>query len=89
VEYWKELLETSGFNIRTINMDGFKMKYADGTTFLNHYFIRTAFRKPWENITTDSEIFRAVEDKLNAIAVSTGEIIMSVPFVCFDCYKAE
>lgn len=89
VEYWKDLIETSGFTIRTINPDGFKMKYADGTTFLNHYFIKTAFRKPWENITTDSEIFRAVEDKLNAVAVATGEIIMSVPFVCFDCYKPE
>jgi ubiquinone/menaquinone biosynthesis C-methylase UbiE len=89
VEYWKELLETSGFTIRTINMDGFKMRFADGTTFLNHYFIKTAFRKPWESISTDSEIFRAVEDKLNAIAVSTGEITISVPFVCFDCYTAE
>jgi SAM-dependent methyltransferase len=87
VEYWKKAIEKAGFMIRSINVDGFKMKFADGTAFLGHYFIRNAFRKPWEEIIPDKEIWQVVENKLNRISSSTGELAMSVPYVCFDCYK--
>jgi ubiquinone/menaquinone biosynthesis C-methylase UbiE len=89
VEYWKETIEKAGFTIRSINVDGFKMKFMDGTAFLEHYFIRTAFRKPWEEITGDPEIYQAVEEKLNRMAASNGELTMSIPYACFDCYKTE
>jgi arsenite methyltransferase len=87
VEYWKNNLENTGFKIQSINMDGFKIKFADGTTFLEHYFIAHAFRKPWEEITHDKAIFAEIEERMNAIATLNGEIAMSVPFVCFDCHK--
>jgi len=89
VEYWKKTIEEAGFTIRSINLDGFKMKFTDGTAFLEHYFIRTAFRKPWEEITGDPEIYQAVADKLNRIAASNGELTISVPYACFNCYKTE
>ena len=89
VEYWKETIEKAGFTFRSIIVDGFKMRFADGTAFLGHYFIRTAFGKPWLEITGDPEIYHAVEDKLNRLATSTGEITMSVPYACFDCFKTE
>ena len=47
VEYWKELILDSGFSIKTINVDGFKYRYANGTAFFKHFFIREAFMKPW------------------------------------------
>jgi ubiquinone/menaquinone biosynthesis C-methylase UbiE len=87
VEYWKNIIEETGFTIRSINVDGFKMRFADGTTFMEHYFIRTAFRKPWEKITVNPEIFKEIEDRLNGIAESNGELEISVPYACFDCYK--
>ena len=87
VDFWKKNIEEAGFTIRSINVDGFKMKFNDGTAFLQHYFIRTAFRKPWEGITADPEIYQAVEEKMNCIAVN-GELTMSVPYVCFDCHKS-
>ena len=86
VEYWKDSFDAAGFSIRTINVDGFKMKFSDGSAFLEHYFIRTAFRKPWEEITDLPEIFQLIEQKLNKLAIN-GELTMSVPFVCFDCWK--
>jgi arsenite methyltransferase len=89
VEYWKETILTSGFRIRSINVDGFKMKYTDGTSFLEHYFIRTAFRRNWEAITGKPEIMKKIEEKLNEIAGASGELPMSVPYVCFDCFKSE
>lgn len=89
VEYWKKTIEEAGFTFRSINIDGFKLKFADGTAFLEHYFMRNAFRKRWEEITGDPEIYQAVEDKLNRLAASNGEITMSVPYACFDCCKTE
>jgi arsenite methyltransferase len=86
-EYWKENILKAGFTIRSINVDGFNMKFADGTAFLEHYFIRTAFRNAWEEITPDPEIYRAVEEDLNRLASSAEGITMSVPYACYDCVK--
>jgi ubiquinone/menaquinone biosynthesis C-methylase UbiE len=87
IEYWKKIIVETGFTIRSINVDGFKMRFANGTTFLEHYFVRTAFRKPWEEIIGNPEIFKIIEDKLNGIASSDGELEISVPYACFDSYK--
>jgi arsenite methyltransferase len=88
VEYWKECILGAGFSIRSINADGFKMKFADGTAFMNHYLIRTAFRKPWEEITTDETVFKSTEDRLNQIAAVHDGLSISIPHVCFDCFKS-
>jgi SAM-dependent methyltransferase len=85
VEYWKELILETGFSIRSINVDGFRMKFLDGTAFLNHSFIRAAFRGSWEEITNEMKVLAAIEKRLNALAAKSGELILSVPFVCFDC----
>jgi arsenite methyltransferase len=86
-DYWKESILRAGFTIRSINVDGFNMKFTDGTAFLEHYFIRTAFRKPWEEITPDPGIYKAVEETLNRAASSGEGITMSVPYACYDCVK--
>ena len=90
VEFLKELILGAGFIINTINVDGFKLKYSDGTAFLNHFFIRTAFKESWETILSEDQVepvFKIIEQKLNAIAMEKGELVISVPFVCFDCKK--
>ena len=91
VQYLKDLILDAGFAINTINVDGFKMKYSDGTAFLNNYFIREAFVATWKSILpaeNTEAIFSIIEEKLNTIALEKGELIMSVPYVCFDCKKA-
>ena len=90
VEFWKERILNAGFRIKTINVDGFRYRYADGTAFFRHSFIREAFLKPWKNIVpieSESIIFELIENRLNEIADERGELVMSVPFVCFDCIK--
>jgi hypothetical protein len=92
VEYLKELILASGFAIRSIQVDGFKMKYTDGSAFLNHYFIRKAFMESWKAILPTGQadsVFGILEQKLNQIAIEKGELIMSVPYVCFDCVKSK
>ncbi len=91
VEYLKELILSADFDINTINIDGFKMKYGDGSAFLNHSFIRNNFMEPWKSCLPENQteqIFAIIEQKLNKIAAEKGELIMSIPFVCFDCIKS-
>jgi arsenite methyltransferase len=85
VEYWKQVILEAGFSIRSVSVDGFRMKFTDGTAFLNHSFIRAAFRGPWEAITAEKEIFSAIEERLNVLSSRNGELVISVPFACFDC----
>ena len=90
VEYWKDLITGTGFMINTINVDGFKQRYSDGTAFLNHFLIRTAFKESWKTILSEDQVepvFKIIEQKLNVIALNYGELVISVPFVCFDCRK--
>jgi len=90
VDHLKALILDAGFNINTINVDGFRMKFSNGTSFLNHYFIRNAFLKPWQAILPDGakdQVFKTIETRLNEISITKGELIMSVPFACFDCIK--
>jgi arsenite methyltransferase len=89
-EYWKKVILDAGFLIKTINIDGFKYRYANGSAFFNHFFIREAFMKAWNSIIppkSASLVFDKIENRLNRIAGEQGELVMSVPFVCFDCVK--
>jgi len=91
VEYLKELILGAGFDIKTINVDGFKMKYCDGSAFLNHSFIRNYFLGSWKALLPDKSVepvFQIIEQKLNAIATEKGELVISIPYVCFDCIKS-
>jgi arsenite methyltransferase len=90
VECWRDLINESGFTVSVIDIDGFRIRFTDGTSFLRHQMIRTAFRPPWESLLPPKEIsriFDLLEKKLNSKAAKDGELVMSVPYVCFDCYK--
>ena len=90
VEWWKELITASGFSMNGINIDGFKFRYSDGTAFFNQYLIRKYFMGSWRSLIPPEQqeaIFSTLENRLNELSRQTGVLEMSVPFVCFDCYK--
>jgi arsenite methyltransferase len=90
VEWWKNLISENGFMINSINLDGFKYRYSNGTAFLNHYLIRKYFMPSWKAIipfNSQELIFSEIEIRLNELSRQNGVLEMSVPFVCFDCYK--
>ncbi|MCX6306543.1 MAG: methyltransferase domain-containing protein [Bacteroidetes bacterium] len=92
VDFLKALILDAGFDIKTINVDGFKMKYSDGSAFLNHHLVRVAFMEPWKALLPASmagPVFNTIEQRLNQIAAEKGELAMSVPYVCFDCMKPK
>lgn len=84
------LLEKHGFNIDKVIEDNFEYTFVDGTTMLNHYFIRLAFLDSWKNLVPNEkqvEIFKSIEDSMNQIAADEGVFKLSVPFVVIDCKK--
>lgn len=92
VEHIRDLVLETGFGIRSIQPEGFKYRFADGTSFFNHYLIRNFFLPSWQKIVPEqkvSEIFARLELKLNNAASDTGYLELSVPFIIFDLFKSK
>ena len=88
-EYLGQIM-SHGFLISSVKHDKFEYKFVDGTTMLNHHFIRLAFLDGWKNIVpTDKQthIFGLIENELNAKSKMDGILTLSVPFVLIDCTK--
>jgi arsenite methyltransferase len=85
---FKDLLNANAFLIRTIDEDEFTYHFSDGTSMLNHFFIRLAFMGAWKEIVPlhlQDEIFLRIEEKINRIAEKDLGFDMRVPFVTIDC----
>ena len=85
------MIHNAGFNIRQVYEENYTMKFLDGSAFLNHSFIKTAFKNIWFKLLLPTqcaeEIFAEVEHRLNEISISSN-LQMEVPFVVFDCFKS-
>lgn len=84
------LLEEKGFQVKNIIHDKFEYKFVDGTTFLNHYFMRLAFMDRWKKIIPEDrlqKIFSIIENKINIKAEKKGLFRLSIPFVVIDCER--
>ncbi|MFC0876164.1 class I SAM-dependent methyltransferase [Saccharicrinis sp. FJH2] len=90
LDQYIELIKSYEFTISSVVHDKFEYRFVDGTTMLNHYFIRLAFIDGWKEILPEDrqeEIFLLVENELNLKAHKDGILKLSVPFVVIDCYK--
>jgi arsenite methyltransferase len=84
------LIEKNGFTIEDIEHDKFNYRFADGTSMLNHYFIRLAFMDAWVKILpVDKQdyILDTIEIKLNEYANAGGGIALTIPFVLINAIK--
>ena len=92
LEEYEDELENTGFEIETIHDDKFHYRFADGTSFLNHFFIKLAFLESWKNIVPENmrtPIFNEIECMLNKIAIESEGFHTQVPFVIFNCNKIK
>ncbi len=83
-------IRKNNFSIVEIENNSFEYKFTDGTTMLNHYFIRLAFLDPWKEIIPGkkrAEIFQEIETLMNEKALKDGCFRLSIPFVVIDCKK--
>jgi ubiquinone/menaquinone biosynthesis C-methylase UbiE len=84
------LIEEGGFKIKDIKEGGFALRFLDGTSFLNHHFIKLAFLPSWKKIVPEDKlkyIFEIIENELNKLALKNGELSLTVPYACFNCTK--
>ena len=83
-------LEKHGFEIKGIEHSQFNYRFADGTTMLNHYFIRLAFMDAWIKFLPPDKtdhIFEITELNMNEQSKRDGGINLSIPFVLIDARK--
>jgi len=86
------LLNQYGFAVSNIVEDQFDYQFTDGTTLLQHFFVRLAFLPSWKSIVPvdrQDEVFGKIETRLNEQADHTGQCKLSVPFVIVNCEKPE
>lgn len=84
------LIKKHDFKIDSVINDQFDYKFVDGTTMLNHYFIRLAFLDGWKSIVPidrQVEIFKQMEELMNQHSNKNGFFKLSVPFVIINCKK--
>ncbi len=87
--YLTGLLDRTGWNVLRSEEGGFTMRYADGTTMLQHFFIRAAFLPSWSEIVPPihrGAFFESLERNLNTVTNRDG-LVLEIPYVCFDCRK--
>lgn len=90
MEYMEKLLTNHKFKITQKIVKKFHYRFVDGTAFFNHSIFKFHFLPVWKNILPEKrteEVFSLVEDKLNSLASKRGELLMTIPFACFDCKK--
>jgi ubiquinone/menaquinone biosynthesis C-methylase UbiE len=78
------------FILKDIEYDQFNYRFTNGTSMLNHHFIKVAFMGSWRSILPKNkipEIFKSIETKLNKQAAEFGGIKMSIPFVLINGIK--
>jgi len=79
----RAMLETAGF-VTEVETGSFRMRFADGTALLNHYFIRLGFLDDWRAVA-GAEVLTAVEAELNR----RGEVTLTIPAACFEGIRAR
>jgi ubiquinone/menaquinone biosynthesis C-methylase UbiE len=85
-----QMLEQAGFRIEKVTERSFTMRYIDGTTLFNHFFIRLGFLDAWKGFLDKSDVahvFDLLERNLNEYARQAGELSLTIPCACIDCTR--
>lgn len=84
------MIQKHGFVIQNLEHDQFNYKFANGTSMLNHYFIRLAFMNSWIILLPPDmveSIFDSIELRLNEQSQLLGGINLSIPYVMINAQK--
>lgn len=90
IEYMEKLVTKNDFKVIKKIENKFNYRFVDGNSFFNYPMIRFHFLPSWINILPEKrayEVFTILEEKLNDISSKKGELVMTIPYVCFECGK--
>lgn len=77
------LLTDAGFAISKVVEDEFFLHFANGTAMLRHPLVGF-FLDGWRGVTTDEEVWRTIEQRLNAVS----PLQMRIPMLYAEALKA-
>ncbi len=83
-------MKDTGFSIAKVKRESFTMRFLDGSSLLNHSFLRMGFLDGWKRIVGADdveEVFALVEKNLNLLAKRKGELKLTVPIAYIEAKK--
>ena len=87
---WITKLRDHGFlKIKSITRE-FDLQFSDGKTLFNHFFMKLAFVKPWEEIVPEEyreQVFTQIIAQLDSMAKRRTGLRLTIPMICFTCSK--
>ncbi|MCX6163960.1 MAG: class I SAM-dependent methyltransferase [Ignavibacteriae bacterium] len=90
IGYMGKIVTKNNFKVIQKIENKFHFRFVNGTAFFNHTLFKFHFLPPWIKILPTrrvEEVFGQLEIKLNEIASKEKELVMTIPYVCFDCSK--
>ena len=82
IEKVQSMFEGNRFKMTRVQKQTGSMRFVDGTSLLNHYFIKLGFLDGWKEVVDaqDQErIFAALENNLNQYSKSAGGLDLTIP----------
>jgi ubiquinone/menaquinone biosynthesis C-methylase UbiE len=85
------IISKNGFEVTSVTEHTFEYRFSDGSSMLNHYFIRLAFLDGWKSIVPEhrcEELFNELEIRMNRMSEVRGFFKLTVPFVVINSRTA-
>jgi arsenite methyltransferase len=90
IETVSKLFTDNGFKISRHFEESFEMKFVDGSSFLNHHFVKLGWLTTWMTLFPKEEwqeIFSALERNLNDYSTNNNGLILTVPMAYIEGEK--
>lgn len=90
IESVSKLFNDNRFEVKRHFEESFEMKFSDGSTFLNHYFVKLGWLTSWMKLFPKNElkeIFSALELNLNLYSNKSGCLSLTVPMAFIEGKK--
>lgn len=91
-ESLSDRLQAAGFCIGKIREDQFHVRYLDGSAFFTHFFTQIGFLESWRRVVDQEDeerVFALLENRLNQMASSAGELRLTVPMLYLEGEKTK
>lgn len=83
-------LEKANFRVTKVVEREFQMIFADGSALLRHWLVRLGFMDGWREVIDaplQQKVFTELENKLNQLAATEGNLKMTVPMLYLEAKK--
>lgn len=84
------LFTDNGFKVTRTFEDSFEMKFADGSAFLNHHFVKLGWLASWKTLVKEEEmvqVFAQLEQDLDEYAAHHNGLSLTVPMAFVEGEK--